>query len=516
MSSSVSQEEGDTGETSVQVKLEPDDAGEQEISSRRAEDEGAGEPSDHRDDEEAASSKQDDDATVYVKEEQEETPAPSVKAFVMADDELAVLEESMRATNFESNESAIDPSWKKEDRHIFILSSAGKPVYSRYGCEDKLVTLFGVMQALVSFVQDSDDVIQAVNFGGRVLAFLIKGPLILVAVSSKRESVRFLVSQLTYVYNQVVSVLTLTRVTRIFEQRHNYDLRRLLAGSERLIDHLLTFTETRAEFLLDGVECLPLSNSARDSISNAIVSTCSKIKNLVFAILIAENKLITLIHLKKYSLKPCDIHLIFNMVSTYESLRTAECWTPICLPNFDSSGYLHGHITYLTDDCQACLILLTVDAELFHELSEAKKKITEKLLKNQSITAINNSLKTPVVTMDAIGITHVKHFMYKCRKSSNILVPPIPSPYKESELLHQYQIVHNSMHEGPGNTPSLKLVHQHFATEIMIGWITDKFELYVTMDPLASKSIASDSIDKLLKWILKEEDKFFIANVPTF
>lgn len=83
-----------------------------------------------------------------------------------------------------------------------------------------------------------------------------------------------------YVYNQVVSVLTLTRVTRIFEQRLNYDLRRLLAGSERLIDHLLTFTENQPEFLLDGISCLPLSSAVRESISQAIISTCTKIKVL--------------------------------------------------------------------------------------------------------------------------------------------------------------------------------------------------------------------------------------------
>lgn len=29
-------------------------------------------------------------------------------------------------------------------------------------------------------------------------------------------------------------------MSKIFEQRKNFDLRRLLAGSERLIDHLLT------------------------------------------------------------------------------------------------------------------------------------------------------------------------------------------------------------------------------------------------------------------------------------
>lgn len=49
------------------------------------------------------------------------------------------------------------------------------------------------------------------------------------------------------VYNQILSVLTLSHMTKIFEQRKNFDLRRLLAGSERLIDHLLTNDSQRKE-----------------------------------------------------------------------------------------------------------------------------------------------------------------------------------------------------------------------------------------------------------------------------
>lgn len=36
--------------------------------------------------------------------------------------------------------------------------------------------------------------------------------------------------QLNYLYNQILSVLTSTQLTRIFEQRINYDLRLLLGG----------------------------------------------------------------------------------------------------------------------------------------------------------------------------------------------------------------------------------------------------------------------------------------------
>jgi vacuolar fusion protein MON1 len=119
------------------------------------------------------------------------------------------------------------------------------------------------------------------------------------------------------------------------------------------------------------------------------------LQNLVFAILLANNQLITLVRMKKYVIHPLDLHLIFNLVNSSESFKTAESWTPICLPKFDAryfasditcswsltlfyfSGYLHGHVSYLSDDCQACLLLLTVDRDAFFILSEAKQKISE-------------------------------------------------------------------------------------------------------------------------------------------
>lgn len=40
--------------------------------------------------------------------------------------------------------------------------------------------------------------------------------------------------------------------------------------------------------------------------------------------------------MKKYNLHPSDIHLVLNLVQSSESFKTAESWTPICLPKFDS------------------------------------------------------------------------------------------------------------------------------------------------------------------------------------
>lgn len=41
------------------------------------------------------------------------------------------------------------------------------------------------------------------------------------------------------VYNQILSILTYSEMTKNFEKRKNLDLRRLLSGSERLFYNLL-------------------------------------------------------------------------------------------------------------------------------------------------------------------------------------------------------------------------------------------------------------------------------------
>lgn len=96
-------------------------------------------------------------------------------------------------------------AWLAQKKHIFILSQAGKPIYSRYSSEDKLVTVMGVMQALVSFVQAGSDMIRSVHAGDTNFVFVVKGPLILVAVSKTLESVPQLTLQLTYVSLKAMS-----------------------------------------------------------------------------------------------------------------------------------------------------------------------------------------------------------------------------------------------------------------------------------------------------------------------
>ena len=128
----------------------------------------------------------------------------------------------------------------------------------------------GVMQALVSFVQDSKDVPRCITAGKHKFVFMAKEHVILVAAARTNESILQVHHQLQYIYNQMISVLTFKQLERIFQQRRNYDLRRLLTGAEKFFDNLMTMMESEPSCILGAVSCLQLETSMRDLISSTI------------------------------------------------------------------------------------------------------------------------------------------------------------------------------------------------------------------------------------------------------
>lgn len=63
------------------------------------------------------------------------------------------------------DEDVTADSWRQHRKHVFVLSEAGKPIYSRYGSEEALSSTMGVMMALVSFVQSGENIIRSVYSG---------------------------------------------------------------------------------------------------------------------------------------------------------------------------------------------------------------------------------------------------------------------------------------------------------------------------------------------------------------
>lgn len=71
------------------------------------------------------------------------------------------------------DEDVTADSWRQHRKHVFVLSEAGKPIYSRYGSEEALSSTMGVMMALVSFVQSGDNIIRSVYSGATIIGLLV-------------------------------------------------------------------------------------------------------------------------------------------------------------------------------------------------------------------------------------------------------------------------------------------------------------------------------------------------------
>uniref|UniRef100_V9KU68 Vacuolar fusion protein MON1 homolog n=1 Tax=Callorhinchus milii TaxID=7868 RepID=V9KU68_CALMI len=315
----------------------------------------------------------------------------------------------------DKEEDVTSESWRQHRKHVFVFSEAGKPIYSRYGTEEALSTTMGVMVALVSVIEAGKNVIKSIHAEGYKVVFIRRSPLVLVAVARTCQSEQEVAKELLYIYYQIISLLTLTQLNRIFEQKTNYDLRRLLSGSERITDNLLNLMDRDPSFLMCAVRCLPLSASLRDLISGALQQ--AKDKSLVFSILIAQNQLVTLVRKKDQFLHPVDLHLLFNLISASSSFREGEVWTPICLPKFNSNGFFHTHISYLDQASSLCLMLISTESEHFFTISNCKRKVLERLNKRNTFQTLLDGLQTPSYCVSQVGISDLRHFIYKSRSS---------------------------------------------------------------------------------------------------
>ncbi|XP_070967656.1 protein SAND-like [Oncorhynchus clarkii lewisi] len=423
--------------------------------------------------------------------------------------------EEERSENRSKEEDVCSEVWRSHRKHVFVLSEAGKPIYTRYGTEEALSSTMGVMMALVSVVEADKNIIRSIHADGYKVVFLRKTPLVLVGVSRTCQSDRELTRELQYIYYQIVSLLTLTQLNHIFQHKQNYDLRRLLAGSEHLTDNLLRLLDRDPGLLLSAVTCLPLASSTRDLVSSSLQA--AKAKSLVFSILLAGDRLVTLVRKKDQYLHHMDLHLLFNLVGSSSSFREGEGWTPICLPKFNTAGFFHAHISYLEPASDLCLILVSTDREDFFNLSDCKRRFLERLSRRTAYQSLKEALKCPSYSVTQVSIPELRHFLYKSKSSGLYTSPELPLPYQSLEdqerLMGLYQYLHSRLHQP---TRPLRSIYRCGETENLLAWVTSGFELYLCFSPLGTKAMAVAAVNKLLKWIRREEDRLFILSPLTY
>lgn len=367
--------------------------------------------------------------------------------------------------------------WKSKMKHYMILSSAGKPIWSRHGDTSLINSYMGVVQTIISFYEGAKDPLLGFTAGNARFVISTQGPLYFVAISRLGESDAQLRSQLDALYMQILSTLTLPTLKNIFVHRPSTDLRKPLEGTESLLSSLAdSFTKGSPSALLGALECLRLRKSHRATINNAFLKCRSD--KLLYGLIVAGGKLVSVIRPRKHSLHPSDLQLIFNMLFESGGIRAGggENWVPLCLPAFNNRGYLYMYVSFFdsvdassyensnsepppppapqaskSPDEEIALILISADKESFFELKSMRDKLALQLAKNGSLGLIQSAARQGRPRIETIintnspshsqsqsttvegGQGQLSHFLYKSRANvqfcQSSLSPAFETPF---------------------------------------------------------------------------------------
>lgn len=426
--------------------------------------------------------------------------------------------------------------WKSKLKHYMILSAAGKPIWSRHGDLGLINSSIGVVQTIISFYEGSKNQLEGFTAGNARFVVSAHGPLYFVTISKLGESDSQLRSQLEALYMQILSTLTLTALNNIFVNRPSSDLRKPLQGTESLLSALAdNFTKGSPSALLGSLECLKLRKSQRHTINNSFLKL--RAEKLLYGLIVAGGKLVSVIRPRRHSLHPSDLQLILNMLFEAEGIRGGggENWIPICLPAFNNRGYLYMYVSFFDDSPpgdqvggtdaseqqppdEIAMVLISTDRESFYELKQMRDAVTQQLAKNGSLALIQKAARAgrPKVTEIAPG-SQVSHFLYKSRANVQFcmasLEPHFTGLVERRRLMTVYHELHSTVHAKHSH---LKVLHCVGEDATSLAWMTPAFEFYCVAGPNVSRASITQGANKVIQWAKKEEERLFIIGGGVF
>ncbi|RFU76099.1 vacuolar fusion mon1 [Trichoderma arundinaceum] len=457
-----------------------------------------------------------------------------------AEDRLADFEKEFAALPDESNEYFKDDErlaiWRSKLKQYMILSSAGKPIWSRHGDLNLINSSIGVVQTIISFYEGSKNPLQGFTAGNTRFVVLTQGPLYFVAISKLGESDSQLRVQLEALYMQILSTLTLPSLTNIFANRPSTDLRKPLQGTEALLSSLAdSFTKGSPSALLSSLECLKLRKTQRHTINNTFLK--SRADKLLYGLIVAGGKLVSVIRPRRHSLHPSDLQLIFNMLFESEGIKAGggENWIPLCLPAFNNKGYLYMYVSFFEGvsgeqatapaaavgqpvDEEIAMILISADREAFFSLKQMRDDVAQQLAKNGSLAIIRDAARAGRPSMSQIAPgSPICHFLFKSRANvqfcMSALEPAFGHLVKKRRLMSVYHELHASTHAKNAHLKILQCVSDDATS---LAWLTPTFELYCIGGPNLSRAAMAQGANKIMQWIKREEQRLFIIGGGVF
>ena len=370
----------------------------------------------------------------------------------------------------ENDESCImDDLWW----NAIILSNAGKPIFCRYEGGQEVV-ICSLVQALIASSSASGlGELQCLRSHSLSIVFMTIGSITLVGISKEDADTGSTAGHLVmkirleYLYAQIIFTMT-QQVQSVLLENPNYDLGEVLDASTTVMRSMLDDTggDKLGSYLTGAIDVVgPISVAMRDKTSLALLNAATETANTIFALLLVGEQLLSIVQPSylPHQLHPSDLRILIKFITSQPGLVTSELWSPVCLPRFNSTGFLYAYSSCLNEGTRLHLILIsqiseTTQFDLFRNASFKVRKDLGLPMDIESVLQIEGGDKSG----SDVAWTRLKDTVDECNDEEYVALPhghPHPDtspllleieaatdPERLAELVDEYSSIGNVHH----------------------------------------------------------------------
>ena len=488
----------------------------------------------------------------------------------------------------------LELDFKKKLKQFFILSVAGKPIYSLNGNDDVLMGYMGLITTIIaSFQEGMKKDVYSISL--ELLRIVVKNkyPLILVAISKIPHEitsvhpggVSIMENQLECLHNYLLAVLSKAVITKNFRSGMNYDLRRMLSVQDFhaldtlamkltygfLHDEDAVFIDTSyylGAILGNSMRCLRISNTCRTKLNEVLLSTkklrrsngnpdfVSSISNrltgteesdqltadLLFGFLTIDDQVLAHMRPRNHKLQSQDISTLLSAIqlncSTVPKDKGTDLWIPLCMANFNSSGFVYCYVKeFSLGYCEKpiTIILISGSKNSFYNMKEAANHVVAKVQHNK---LLNKGLESDLSLKEgkkpisaSLRVTCIKHFIYKRKEFDQVFIEDCEDDATHHDTirignslqiltLYSNLIIARGKEEGTKNVKTKKLTYTRLQLngKFLTGFslMDDAYEFYCLCEGTASsRTIISESL-RIIRWCDRYKKRLFVREGVIF
>jgi len=212
----------------------------------------------------------------------------------------------------------------------------------------------------------------------------------------------------------------------------------------------------------------------------------------------------------------CDLILLINLVTSSNSLKSGESWTPVCLPNLSQEAFVYAYVQYFSNDVVYFSVCADPDNSNFHSLSKHCQRVREVLEFSPDIaTILEWSQRCPLrlgvgLEVNTPLLSHVKHASIVLNQSRQIFSSRNDVGKNVYRNYSQcMSLLTPSGSSGSSGSSESQQVSMITDTDFVFVWLTGEFQFFLT----APKGIENTIITHVYHWIRENEQILFLSNI---